>query len=257
MHTLNFVEFEDGIGCYTPAVDNPVFVEAEIIHGELFRNNTYFRHLASPIRPDGLVVDAGANIGLFALRVKREFPEVRVVAVEPIPDTVRALRANIEHHGLTGVSVCAKGLADHTGRREFFYFPSMPGNSTTQLAEKLRDRETMTTYAERQVAEQVFRHETVHVPVARLSDILAELSFTDEVDLVKMDIEGDEVSALRGIDDADWPRILQLAMEVHMCRNQLTGVVDLLASHGYTTRVEEIPDIPEGLDNKMLYAWRG
>ncbi|WP_369030463.1 FkbM family methyltransferase [Streptomyces adonidis] len=255
MRTLNFVDFEGGFGCYTPAADNPVFVEAEIIYGELFQKDTYLRNM-DPIRPDGLVIDAGANIGLFALFIKRRHPGVRVLAIEPIPDNVRALHANIELHGLQGVTVCPKGLSDESGLREFYYFPSMPGNSTTQLAEKLRDRETMTTYAERRVAEEVFQHETVSVQVARLSEILSGVEPSDEVDLLKMDIEGDEVSALRGIDDADWARIRQVVLEVHAARNQLPSVLELLTAQGFTPEVETPADIPDGLDNKIVHARR-
>ncbi|WP_328874620.1 FkbM family methyltransferase [Streptomyces sp. NBC_00287] len=210
----------------------------------------------APVRPDGLVVDAGANIGLFTVFTKQRYPQARVLAIEPIPDTLRALRANLELHGVDGVTVCPKGLSDKSEQREFYYFPSMPGNSTTHLAEKLRDRETMTTYAERRVAEEVFRHETVRAPVAGLSEIMAEFSVSGEVDLLKMDIEGDEVRALHGIADADWPRIRQIVMEVHAARDQLAGVVAVLEARGYSIEVERLPDIPDGLDNKMLYARR-
>lgn len=255
VRALNVVDFEDGFRCYTPAVANPVFVEAEIIYRELFRHNTYLRHMA-PVPPNGLIVDAGANIGLFTLFAKQMFPDARVVAIEPIPDTLRALHANLELHGATDVTVCPMGLSDRSGLRQFYYFPSMPGNSTTQLAEKLRDRETMTTYAERSVAEEVFRHEVVQAPVAGLSEILAEFSVSGEVDLLKMDIEGDEVLALHGIKDDDWPRIRQIVMEVHMARNQLSGILDILEAKGFTVEQERLPDIPDGLDNKMVYARR-
>lgn len=255
MNALNFVDLENGFGCYTPAADNPVFSEAEIIYRELFRNDTYLRGLA-PVRPNGFVIDAGANIGLFTLFIKDRFPEARVLAIEPIPDNVRALEANLELHGATGVTVCPKGLSDSSEVRQFYFFPSMPGNSTTHLAEKLRDREVMTTYAEREVAEEVFRHETLRAPVARLSEILAELPVSDEVDLLKMDIEGDEVRALRGLDDGDWSRIRQVVMEVHMVRHQMADVLAILESKGFTTKVEAIADLPDGLDNKIVSAWR-
>jgi FkbM family methyltransferase len=149
-----------------------------------------------------------------------------------------------------------EGLSVTSEVQRFYFFPSMPGNSTTQLAEKLRDREVMTTYAERQPAEDVFRHETLRAPVARLSEILSEMPVPDEIHLLKMDVEGDEVRALRGLDDHDWSRIQQVVMEVHMARNQLTDVLAILESKGFTTEVETPADIPDGLDNKIVSARR-
>ena len=62
----------------------------------------------------------------------------------------------------------------------------------------------------------------------RLRTLSAELAVSgfDRLDLVKIDVEGAEEDVLRGIDDADWPRIRQLVIEVH----DLDGRRDRLAA---------------------------
>ncbi|MEV0701788.1 FkbM family methyltransferase [Saccharopolyspora sp. NPDC050389] len=242
----------EGFECYTPATGNPVLTEAKLIYEEIFGRNTYLSGLA-PINPKGLVVDAGANIGLFTLFVKHHYPDASVLAVEPIPHNVEALRANIRHHNASDVTVHATGLSDRPGTAEFYFFPSMPGNSTAHLAEKLKDKKTVATYANPTIAEQLYRNEAVRVPTTPLSDLLPP---DVEIDLIKMDIEGSEEAALAGITDQDWKRIKQLAIEVHETRSTLDRILETLQSRGFKARAQSPEEAPKGIDNRIVYATR-
>ncbi|HWS31715.1 MAG TPA: FkbM family methyltransferase [Actinoplanes sp.] len=256
MTTLNLLDVAGELKCYSPAAPNPFLSEADLIYTEVFRRNTYLRRLR-PLPPDPVVVDAGANIGIFTLFVKRHYPGARIIAIEPIPYTAAALRANIRLYRLSGVTVHAEGLAARAETRSFHYFPSMPGNSTVHLAGKLKDREVIAAHVDPVLLDQVYRHEEITVPVRPLSAILAESVPPDAaIDLVKMDIEGGEEEALAGIDEPDWPRIRQMALEVHETRHTLDRVVDRLRSRDFTVTVQDPADTPPGIDNRMVYAGR-
>lgn len=54
------------------------------------------------------VVDAGANIGMFAVRMKQRFPLAKVVCIEPDPENLDVLRANVAPYA--DVAVEAVGL---------------------------------------------------------------------------------------------------------------------------------------------------
>ena len=81
------------------------------------------------------------------------------------------------------------------------------------------------------------RRTRVECEVTTLSAMLREHRL-DVVDLVKIDVEGAEWDVIRGIDDADWPRLRQLALEVHDVDGRVERIRGLLQSKGYRVTVE-------------------
>ncbi|MEO1618772.1 MAG: FkbM family methyltransferase, partial [Planctomycetota bacterium] len=57
------------------------------------------------------------------------------------------------------------------------------------------------------------RAEQVEVNLRRLSDVLREKN-VDQIDLLKIDVEGAEFEVLDGLEPADWERVRQLVMEI-------------------------------------------
>jgi acyl carrier protein len=80
--------------------------------------------------------------------------------------------------------------------------------------------------------------ETVTVPTRRLSGLLAGLGL-DRVDLLKIDVEKAEWSVLQGIDAEDWPKIRQVAIEVHDIAGRLEAVRTLLRERGFEVAAEQ------------------
>ena len=56
------------------------------------------------------------------------------------------------------------------------------------------------------------------------------------VDLLKIDVEGDELQALQGVEARHWDRIAQVALEVHDVDGRLGAVEALLEARGYRVR---------------------
>ena len=62
------------------------------------------------------------------------------------------------------------------------------------------------------------------------------------MDLLKVDVERAELEVLMGIDAADWPRIRQIAMEVHDLDNRLSIIQSLLRDTAGFTKIETDQD---------------
>src|SRR5690349_18020911 len=75
---------------------------------------------AAVLPPDGVVLDVGANIGLSALALAPLVPRGRIIAAEPSPRTVAALRRTLALNGLeTRVAVEAVALGASPGEAAF------------------------------------------------------------------------------------------------------------------------------------------
>jgi FkbM family methyltransferase len=79
----------------------------------------------------------------------------------------------------------------------------------------------------------------------------------DRVDLVKIDAEGAEWAILQGIEPSDWPRIRQLALEVHDIDGRVERMRGLLEERGYEVTVPApAGSLLELAGVRMLYARR-
>ncbi|CAN0269938.1 unnamed protein product, partial [Discosporangium mesarthrocarpum] len=64
---------------------------------EIFVRRSYLQH-GLRVSPGDVVVDCGANLGLFSLQCIREATGVQVVALEPIPANYDVLVRNMYHN---------------------------------------------------------------------------------------------------------------------------------------------------------------
>lgn len=129
--------------------------------------------LATVLRPGDRCVDAGANAGEVLDLLVRLAPEARHVAFEPIPVLAERLRGRFNG----SVDVREAALADAPGHVTFQYFPDHPDCSGI---------EPLVTLSPPQPID------------VRATTLDEELADGPRVQLVKMDIEGAELAALRG-----------------------------------------------------------
>ena len=123
------------------------------------------------LQPEDVFVDVGANVGIMAFHAARAVgPRGRVIAFEPNPDNVQSLLHGMVENGFGNISLHACGLSD---RRGVF---SLAGHSNSALAEV--DRTSRLSHT--QIGDDVLGGES-------------------RIDMVKIDIEGHEPAALRGL----------------------------------------------------------
>jgi FkbM family methyltransferase len=157
------------------------------------------------LKPDDVVVDAGAGIGIFT--VKASLQAKHVYAFEPEPENYGYLKRNV--NGLKNVKIFNTALFSNQkimplnisqgswGAHSLFPLPESHGS------------------------------ETVMVQTVRLDDVVHE-----KVDFLKIDVEASELEMLKGAS-----RILALdkpfiAMEIHN-KALYVAVAEYLAAYGY------------------------
>ncbi|MCP3059805.1 amino acid adenylation domain-containing protein [Myxococcus sp. K38C18041901] len=215
---------------------------------------------------DAVVMDVGANIGLFSLFSHYTAERTRVIAVEPADELRRLLEQNLRLHGCAA-TVIGAALAEAPGRKRFTFYPGasvqsglFPDQAWDALifrsgAEAVGREAGAVLPAEAldRLAESRFEGRTTEVEVSTVSALMERLSLP-RVDLLKVDVERAEVDVLRGIEPRHWERIDQLLVEVEERGGTRAQVEALIPStfelrwipHRYLSRAELW----------MLQAWR-
>jgi hypothetical protein len=75
------------------------------------------------------------------------------------------------------------------------------------------------------------------------------------VTLLKIDVERAELDVLAGIDEGDWPKIEQAAIEVHDEEGRGAAIAAALAGRGFRVALEQDARM-RGTSVRMLYATR-
>lgn len=139
--------------------------------GMWFIPQIYERHerqlFCQALRPGCTVLDLGANIGIYTLLAAKR--RARVFAVEPDPNNAQLLRHHVSINGFDStVTIFAVAASDHEHRVGLHRNPTNSGGSTVISGDEVQARTL----------------DSLNLP---------------SIDLCKMDIEGSETAALRGM----------------------------------------------------------
>lgn len=137
--------------------------------------------LQKEIKKGDIVVDVGANIGLFTcLMAKLAGISGKVFAFEPDPGNLELLRENLRENNLQNViTIVPAAVSDKPGKLKFF--PSgVHGALNHDSTKSAPDRSK------------------IEVEVVRLDDFFLETKMST-INLIKMDIIGSEMKALKGM----------------------------------------------------------
>jgi FkbM family methyltransferase len=158
-------------------------VGVHLLHGGSWETN-YTEAFRRLLRPGARVVDVGANLGWYSLVAAPIVgAEGRIYAVEPNPELAGLVQASLRTNGFAGFArVFQVAVGDAPGVVDLISRPSMSGGGFI--------REFVPALADRPP-------EGARVASMRLDDVLSEEP--QPIDVVKMDIEGWEGMALRGM----------------------------------------------------------
>jgi FkbM family methyltransferase len=145
------------------------------------------------VRRGDTVLDIGANFGLYTYHLSRAVGDSgRVFAFEPVPFTNRTLRLVARWLGVRNAEIVPKGCGDRPGRVAFNVPVMSYGGISAGLAhigQRNDDRPGKETQVRWPDTRQIW------CELVSLDDYLPEIS---EISLIKCDVEGAELMALRG-----------------------------------------------------------
>ena len=144
---------------------------------------------------DKVIMDLGANIGVFTLYAARCAPHAKVLSLEPFPSTFGRLVITVRGHNLDDRVKCLNFAATGTDGARVMPDASVPSQR-------------------RALASAANGEEGTQVTGRTLEALLSENQLP-QVDLLKMDIEGSEYEVLLSTPRSVLARIRRIAMEYH------------------------------------------
>lgn len=153
-----------------------------------------------------LFVDVGACFGRYTILLSENYKQV--IAIEPEPRNMQILRANVKYAGLTNVQFLQCAVSDKDGHADL-YLSSCDGCHTLCVKEHKRK---------------------VRVKTLTLASILRDRC----VDLVKVDVEGAELLALKGVEPVV-DKIKSWVVELHNLESK-KELKEWFITHGYSIR---------------------
>lgn len=208
--------------------------EAEIVN-VLTRDIPAGECVFRTLNPAPVIIDAGAHIGVMTLHFKTQYPNARITSFEPNPHTFKYLESNIEGNGLRHTTAVNAALSDEAGEAILFgaEHEETRGNSISADWGKRPSGDTG----------------EMKVKTVLLSSYLDE-----EVDFLKLDVEGVEMKVLKECGDKI-RNVKELELEVHETQGCGFTVGDIrqhLIGHGFLIKHEKTRVITMTLPEK----WR-
>ncbi len=163
------------------------------------------------IKPGMVGVDIGANLGYYALMEARLVgTEGRVLAIEPVSSNYEILVRNLVLNNYRQVTALQRAISDKSGSQEMWITPQSNWCNLMSL-----DDETLSDHF-RERLESTDASMRVKVPTVALDDLLEEQNI-QEVNFVRMDVEGFEMNVTQGMQRTlrEATKVLKLFIEVH------------------------------------------
>lgn len=180
---------------------------------------SYFSRFA---REGGLVVDCGANIGIYSL-ISAKYAN-KVIAVEPNPLVYLALQKNVKLNGFSNVRSVNMAVWSSSGKARL-YLSSYHEVSTLKY-------DTMNEYT---------YGNSIEIETITLDQLLTQ---EPEINLIKIDVEGAEVEALKGASEV-LNKTKRIIVEVRKGQSD-REVLDILGKHNF--KVIAIDDFGDSMN---------
>jgi FkbM family methyltransferase len=158
---------------------------------EMFLDKPYTNQSGYEIAPNDVVLDAGANIGAYAIYAASCFPTVSVFALEPVKELHTRLAHNVRLNGLTNVRTFPLALGPTNGSQTI----SVSGSGSSVMWEMASGKSEV-------------------VQSRTFADFMG-MAGLNRIDVLKMDIEGAEFDVFATLSPELLHRIHRITMEFH------------------------------------------
>jgi FkbM family methyltransferase len=188
---------------------------------EFFVDRIYDKYLT--MKDFDVVVDVGANIGLWVEYIKNISNPKKIYAIEPNKKALEILKESFSN---TNIEIVDKALSNIDGELEFFIDEE---NSTISSASQYGSLNN--SYKVNSISFKTF----------------IELYNIEKIDLLKVDIETGEYPLFDSLDSSDFEKIENLLIEYHLIAgktyNDVEKLKEKLTNFGYHLKVRDMHSI--------------
>ncbi len=186
------------------------------------------------------IIDLGSEVGLSVFYFKSIYPHAKIYAFEPDPSSYKLLIQNIKRNNLKNVFSYNVAVASKRGLISFFVDPIVNGSLTMSL------------YPQRQ-------QKKMKVAADRLSHYVK-----NKIDLLKMDIEGAELSVLEDLARSKKISLIKMMIieyhhHIEIDKNNLSHLLSILekARFGYQIRAKyKMPFQKRQYQDFLIFAYK-
>ena len=202
---------------------------------EIFENKEYEREYCH-IEPGDVVVDCGANIGIFT-RYAYEMGASKVISFEPEPSNYRCLIKNISNKP---DNLYNKAVSNKIGSTTLYLDKNAGGHSI--IKEDINNTKSGAY---------------INTPCVSL-DHLFDTKMVTEINFLKVDVEGAELEVFEGISDLNLSRVNKIVIEYHHAKldfNEKTRVDFLNRFQKLGFKYFILP-LGNNKHLQMIYIWK-
>ena len=212
-----------------------------LLFKEIFIRKEYF-FITNKKRP--LIIDCGSNIGLSILFFKKVYKDAKILGFEPNAKSFEILKKNVAKNNLSDVELINCALCNKKGIITFYEEKDAEGSLKASIVNnRLSEEKTIKT----------------EVKCSKLS-----LYINDEVDMLKMDIEGAEGSVILDLKEKRKLKLIKkMIIEFHhnIKENKisLNEFLSVLITEGFEytlkTSITNTP-IKREMQDILIYAFK-
>ncbi|MGB4398361.1 MAG: FkbM family methyltransferase [Daejeonella sp.] len=185
-----------------------------------------FHFFNDMIKDDGIILDIGANIGIMTTLMAQKSKNAKLIAFEPIPENIKALKRVVDHYKLKNVTIYEAALGEENGELKMV-MPIIDNVKMQGLSHVLEEK-----------SDQINEPGSVYVvPVYRL-DGIKELNSGEKITAIKIDVENFEYHVLKGGE-----QILKDHMPIIYCElwdnEKKYQTIEFLRELGYIVKIFE------------------
>lgn len=182
---IHVIVKKDGVKCNV-YLDNVIDIT---MFKEIFIDDEY--KVDSMESEPSVIFDLGSNIGLSVIYFKLKYPNSKIFAFEPDPNIFKKLKRNIDQ--FDDIYLFNLAVSDSSGVVEFFVYPN--SSMSSSMTRRLPDQES------------------IKVKSTTINQIMDDENI-NSIDLMKMDIEGEEYKAVSAIKNIN--KVKNFIGEVHL-----------------------------------------
>lgn len=181
---------------------NGIKLEAQLISTdfqiirEIFVHNVYFKNFTKSVNPK-IILDIGAHKGFAAIHMSNKYPNSIIYSFEPDPVNFSYLEKNLKINDIHNV-IALNYAISHKTRNAFLYESAISSVGHSLFLNMVNGQ----------------LHKKIKVKCKTLDRVIKELKL-NKIDILKMDIEGEEYPVLTKMPSVLLKKIKSILVETH------------------------------------------